>query len=86
MVWVVYYSIDLRIFPSNQLQIKLSYVIQFHEISIKSNANQFAVTKFPNFSTKWNVNEVSGFNLTKFSVKSNEVSLWGAKLRHFRSS
>ena len=25
MVWVVYYSIDLRIFPSNQLQIKLSY-------------------------------------------------------------
>ena len=49
---VLYYSIDLRIFPSNQLQIKLSDVIQFHEIFIKSNGNQFAVIKFPNFSTK----------------------------------
>ena len=83
---VVYYSIDLRIFHQIRCKssFKLHYSISrnFHQIK----CNSICSNKISEFFYQVKCKRSSGFNLTKFSVKSNEVSLWGAKLSHFRSS
>ena len=56
-------------FSSKQMQMK--FYIQFHEIFVKSKANQVAVFTFTNFSVKSNPNQVAVFNFTNFSVKTN---------------
>ena len=73
------YSIVSRIFPSNQMRIKLQYSISrnfpSNQMQMKLHAG---FIYFTNFSVKSDANQVTVFNFTKFSVKSNanEVACW----------